>query len=1746
MLAPCASCGKRVSDRAPVCPFCKTPRVAASVAPVTAEPASLAAPTREPADPAPIAAPPSVLALPKFQRGDFIGDKIQVIDILGEGGFGIVYLVASLDSQSTHALKTLRGELLRDPKTREMFRKEAQIWIDLGPHPNLVRANWITEISGRLYIGMQYVQSRGGRPNSLEGYLEKRPPSLTQSLLWSIQFCHGMEYAVSRGIRCHRDIKPANILIGSDDAVRISDFGIAGLALLPEAASTQAAPKGPLEAGRTVAGSVFGTPTHMSPEQFEDAASCDERSDVYSFGVVLYQMAASGGLPFLPKAPPPGIDPMVWYWHQFHAMHQDAPPPPLASPLFPAIERCLAKSPSDRYASFQSLRADLEALYRKESGHEPPAPPRSEENASDLQNRAISLGELGRHTDALEVLDRALAKTPNEASLWNNKGDALRSLRRIDEALACLDKAIGLDSLFAAPWVNKGLIYADVQRNDEALLCFDRCLGLSPRNLAAWIGKAVVLGRLGQTGDELACLEKAVEIDPRSSIAWFNMGNLLSTAERPSEALQAYDRALASDPRYAAAWAGRAIVLGEMGRPGDAVAAFDEALRVAPGNGQTWYNKGNVLVQNGRLEDARGCYEQATRLAPEFPLGWYNRALADYQLGRQQDAAAGFGEFLKRAPQHPFAAEAGRLRQLIAEGKAPALRTTMGERAEWQEKAADAASVPDLVIRRVAPAATKPAEPRAAVPALTTKTQSFPLPRPRPDGTVASWNDRCTALFAKQAFSEALAATDKALVLDPRNATALNNRGSCLFRLDRRDEALAALQRAIEIEPASGMFWINQGAMQSLLGKKPEAARSFTEVLELTAGSSEQIALNWAKQARQELAKLPGVRPAPRGYQGWLGAAYQAMVDGKHAHALTCLDNATRLEPQSPEVWRWRGDALGEMKRFEEALQNYDQGLGRTPKNARLWHDKGKTYVKMRLHNEAIEAFDRSIELDPEYAGAWSDRGKMLGVLKRREEAADSLARAVLLAPHHPAPWQNKALLEEELGREADALQSYREFLKRATSDMRLQVEHAKARIPHLEARVRAAGGDVSAPRVAAASLPAPPRPGPGLPPELAGLLGDDFWEGIAPEDVAALRAAAGDPAALGKQIDAMVERAVQGAGPPAQPVPAPDLLPSLAPGTLAGQALPSMAAPFSLKPRTGNPIAKKYAEQGLAALQAGKPAEALALFDKATERDGGEPLYWNNRGLALSKASREAEAISSYDLALALDPKFVPALNNKASLWQRQGRHLDALVLFGHAAAADPGNAAIWVNRGQVLNQLERFSEAEGSFTMAMGLSQQKKDPLAWSGLGEALVRQGRAEEALPVLDQALALEARSADAWYQKGNALGKLGKTADAVECYQRCVEIDPRRANAWYNLGHDLVQLKRYEDALMPLERAIALHPGFDRAFHSKGMALDELGRFEEALQAYDGCLRLDPKHLGALNNRGLALRKLNRLEEALASFERGLAIDGTTLTALYDRADTLDKLGRADQAIPAYETFLAASRGEKKALEQVTRARLRVLKGEPEPNAAAPTAGIPAAQVPKVIPGAPFPDCLKRGEVSLNQGQAEKALAWYQQAIVGDPRSYQAWAGAAESYLALKKHLECVSHFDKALELNPRYVIGWQRRSKALEALDRHEAALLSWDKGLELAPQNLQLWNGRGLALFYLGRHEEAIQSFDKALAIDPRFSLAKFNKAHCQDRLARSDEAVKSFQQFLALAPPHLSAQIQEARKRVQELKSG
>jgi serine/threonine protein kinase len=478
-----------------------------------------------------------------YKKRDFIGQKYEVHGILGIGGFGVVYLVYSRELGGVCALKTFKDEYLADQEVRKRFHKEASVWVELGRHPYLVRALAVDEVSGRLYVATEYIAPNEEGLNSLEGYLQRRPPDLAQSLRWAIQICHGMEYAYTKGVRAHRDLKPANIMIAQDKTAKITDFGLAGV--LSESPAMRAAGGGAQpgrsgSSGQTMPGTGFGTPTHMSPEQFDNAVGCDERSDIYSFGIVLYQMATGGRLPFLA---PMGAD-----WQAMRRLHCESPVPPLDSPLFPIIQRCLEKSPEKRYQTFKAVRDNLEPLLQHQTGEVIIPPEPKELEAWEWTNKGYSLENLGRHEEAIRCCDKALEFDPRLAAAWTNKGNSLNSLGCYEEAIPCFDKALEIDPRDADGWTNKGTSLGSLGRYEEAIPCFDKALEIDPRHVKAWTNKGASLHRLGRYEEAIPCFDKALEIDPRHVNAWTNKALAEDDLGQWREAARSYQQFLALAP----------------------------------------------------------------------------------------------------------------------------------------------------------------------------------------------------------------------------------------------------------------------------------------------------------------------------------------------------------------------------------------------------------------------------------------------------------------------------------------------------------------------------------------------------------------------------------------------------------------------------------------------------------------------------------------------------------------------------------------------------------------------------------------------------------------------------------------------------------------------------------------------------------------------------------------------------------------------------------------------------------------------------------------------------------------------------------------------------------------------------------------------------------------------------------------------------------------------------------------------
>ena len=278
--------------------------------------------------------------------GKVLADRFEILGRIGEGGTGVVYKAKQITVDRTVAIKVLGAHVSSDPQWVKRFHNEARAAARLD-HPNTVRMIDFGETKeGLLFIAMEYLH---GRPLSDEiSRLGKIPPHRALRII--SQACQSLQEAHTQGI-IHRDIKPDNVFLvemkGSGDFVKVLDFSVAKMDT-PDAQLTRA-------------GTVFGTPAYMSPEQAR-GVKLSPQSDVYACGIVLYEML-TGKPPFEAALPMEVV--------MMHLRQKPAPLVGFPEPLVRLVMKALEKTPDRRQQSADDLHREciecLETLDPKQT-----------------------------------------------------------------------------------------------------------------------------------------------------------------------------------------------------------------------------------------------------------------------------------------------------------------------------------------------------------------------------------------------------------------------------------------------------------------------------------------------------------------------------------------------------------------------------------------------------------------------------------------------------------------------------------------------------------------------------------------------------------------------------------------------------------------------------------------------------------------------------------------------------------------------------------------------------------------------------------------------------------------------------------------------------------------------------------------------------------------------------------------------------------------------------------------------------------------------------------------------------------------------------------------------------------------------------------------------------------------------------------------------------------------------------------
>ncbi len=269
----------------------------------------------------------------QLEPGSMLGERYEILQLLGQGGMGAVYKARDIELERTVALKVIRSDLASHPEILRRFKQELILAREVT-HRNVIRIFDLGQASGVRYITMDYVEGQ-----DLRALLnEKGKFAPEEAVPVFLQIAAALEAAHQAGV-VHRDLKPQNVMLDKDARVYVMDFGVARSLETP---------------GMTQTGALMGTPEYMSPEQAK-GQKVDARSDLFSLGIIFYEML-SGASPFKADTAMATM---------FKRTRERAVPLAQAGsgvPVFLSdiVSKCLEIDQEQRYPSARAIIEDLE------------------------------------------------------------------------------------------------------------------------------------------------------------------------------------------------------------------------------------------------------------------------------------------------------------------------------------------------------------------------------------------------------------------------------------------------------------------------------------------------------------------------------------------------------------------------------------------------------------------------------------------------------------------------------------------------------------------------------------------------------------------------------------------------------------------------------------------------------------------------------------------------------------------------------------------------------------------------------------------------------------------------------------------------------------------------------------------------------------------------------------------------------------------------------------------------------------------------------------------------------------------------------------------------------------------------------------------------------------------------------------------------------------------------------------------
>lgn len=415
-------------------------------------------------------------------EGDCILDTYDVSGILGAGGMGKVYKVHHKKWDIDMAVKAPLPEILDTPNGRERFVKEAENWVRLGLHPNIVTCYYVRTIDGIPRVFAEYADGGNLSEWIKDGrlYHGGKEKVLERIIDTAIQFAWGIHYAHDMGL-IHQDIKPANVMMTTDGTVKVTDFGLASANKIESKRQTERGSMNVTYGGMT--------PAYCSPEQYkirtvseerilgEDGSELTKKTDIWSYGLSVLEMFSGGRTWMAGQIAAYALESYLQTEHDSDMI------PQMPDGIADILKRCFAENPEDRPKSMMDISEQLVKIYESvtNNSYGRKMINKEELKADSLNNHGVSYIDIGRREDAEKCWEDAIKANPHHIQSIFNLGylkwktgrlsgnEFLNALQQMRES-----KKDDEDFIRCLQWVYFEQGYADEAAGNDVLSVFYR------------------------------------------------------------------------------------------------------------------------------------------------------------------------------------------------------------------------------------------------------------------------------------------------------------------------------------------------------------------------------------------------------------------------------------------------------------------------------------------------------------------------------------------------------------------------------------------------------------------------------------------------------------------------------------------------------------------------------------------------------------------------------------------------------------------------------------------------------------------------------------------------------------------------------------------------------------------------------------------------------------------------------------------------------------------------------------------------------------------------------------------------------------------------------------------------------------------------------------------------------------------------------------------------------------------------